>query len=231
MGPTWGPCWPHESCSWWRHQMETFSALQAFCAGNSPVTGEFPLTGEFPRTKGSDAELWCFLWSAPGDLRRHSTHCDVIVYMRDGLVIQWPFWHGMMTSVPWHRSAFRITDPLWGDSPDKDPVVGNFNISCLIRLAWDAMTRMYRNCIIILPSNDYDSLQSMSIKVCLRRVIVVFGGFFLPIWKYVSRNPEFLLIGRAWEKTVMFKYSLDPLSYIRSGSSEKMCVPAGSPLK
>ena len=28
--------------SWWRHEMETFSALLALCAGNSPVTGEFP---------------------------------------------------------------------------------------------------------------------------------------------------------------------------------------------
>ena len=28
--------------TWWRHQMETFSALLALCAGNSPVTGEFP---------------------------------------------------------------------------------------------------------------------------------------------------------------------------------------------
>ena len=28
--------------AWWRHQMKTFSALLAFCAGNSPVTGEFP---------------------------------------------------------------------------------------------------------------------------------------------------------------------------------------------
>ena len=28
--------------TWWRHQMETFSALLAFCAGNSSVTGEFP---------------------------------------------------------------------------------------------------------------------------------------------------------------------------------------------
>ena len=27
---------------WWRHQMETFSALLALCAGNSPVNGEFP---------------------------------------------------------------------------------------------------------------------------------------------------------------------------------------------
>ena len=58
------------------------------------VTG--PLCGEFtghrwiPLTKASDAELWCFLWSAPwingwvnncedGDLRRHRAHHDVII--------------------------------------------------------------------------------------------------------------------------------------------------------
>ena len=28
--------------SWWRYQMETFSALLTICAGNSPVPGEFP---------------------------------------------------------------------------------------------------------------------------------------------------------------------------------------------
>ena len=28
--------------SWWRHQLETFSALLTVCAKNSPVTGEFP---------------------------------------------------------------------------------------------------------------------------------------------------------------------------------------------
>ena len=27
---------------WWHHQMKSFSALLALCAGNSPVTGEFP---------------------------------------------------------------------------------------------------------------------------------------------------------------------------------------------
>ena len=56
------------------------------------VTGH--LYGEFidprwiPRTKASDAELWCFLWSAPnkhlskhgeaGDLRHHRAHYDVL---------------------------------------------------------------------------------------------------------------------------------------------------------
>ena len=32
----------HFAYSWWRHQIETFSALLALRAGNSPVTGEFP---------------------------------------------------------------------------------------------------------------------------------------------------------------------------------------------
>ena len=32
----------HKMPSWWRHQMEMFSALLAICVGNSPVTGEFP---------------------------------------------------------------------------------------------------------------------------------------------------------------------------------------------
>ena len=30
-----------QEISWWRHQMETASALPAFCTGNSPVPGEF----------------------------------------------------------------------------------------------------------------------------------------------------------------------------------------------
>ena len=35
--------WPFvRGIPWWRHQMETFSALLAICAGNSPVPGEFP---------------------------------------------------------------------------------------------------------------------------------------------------------------------------------------------
>ena len=41
-----------ELLSWWRHQMETFSALLAFCAGNSPVPGEFP--SQRPVTRSFD---------------------------------------------------------------------------------------------------------------------------------------------------------------------------------
>ena len=38
--------------SWWRHQMETFSALLAVCAGNSPAIGDFP--EQRPVTRGFD---------------------------------------------------------------------------------------------------------------------------------------------------------------------------------
>ena len=37
---------------WWRHQMETFSALLALCAGISPITGEFP--SQRPVTRSFD---------------------------------------------------------------------------------------------------------------------------------------------------------------------------------
>ena len=36
--------------TWWRHQMETFSALLVICARNSPVAGEFPAQRPVMRT-------------------------------------------------------------------------------------------------------------------------------------------------------------------------------------
>ena len=59
--------------------METFSASQAICAGNSPVTGEFP--SQRPVTRSLMFSLIC-AWindREAGDLRRHRAHYDVIV--------------------------------------------------------------------------------------------------------------------------------------------------------
>ena len=41
--------------TWWRHQMEAFSALLALCAGNSPVPGEFPT--QRPVTRSFDVSF------------------------------------------------------------------------------------------------------------------------------------------------------------------------------
>ena len=50
-------CFPFTPCcmpvhTWWRHQMETFSALLAICAGNSSVPGDFP--AQRPVTRSFD---------------------------------------------------------------------------------------------------------------------------------------------------------------------------------
>ena len=44
--------WTFLWVTWWRYQMETFSALLALCAGNLPVTGEFP--AQKPVTRSFD---------------------------------------------------------------------------------------------------------------------------------------------------------------------------------
>ena len=68
---------------WWRHQMETFSALLALCAGNSPVPVISPHKGQW---RGALMFLlisaWIIGWvnnRDAGDLRRHRAHYDVIV--------------------------------------------------------------------------------------------------------------------------------------------------------
>ena len=63
--------------------METFSALLAICAENSPVTDEFPRKGQLRGAlMFSLVGAWINGWvnnREAGDLRRHRAHCDVTV--------------------------------------------------------------------------------------------------------------------------------------------------------
>ena len=45
----------YDVTEWWRHQMETFSALLAICAANSPASGEFP--AQRPMTRSFDVSF------------------------------------------------------------------------------------------------------------------------------------------------------------------------------
>ena len=74
--------------TWWRHQMETFSALLAICTGNSPVPGEF--LAQRPVTRSFDVFL---------DLR-----------LNKRLSKQWWGWWFETLSCPlWrHRNDYRI---------------------------------------------------------------------------------------------------------------------------
>ena len=69
--------------SWWRHQMETLSALLAICAGNSPPPVNSPHKGWW---RGALIFYLICAWlngwannGEAGDLRRHRAHYDVSV--------------------------------------------------------------------------------------------------------------------------------------------------------
>ena len=88
--------------SWWRHQMETFSASLPICVGNSRVTGEF--SSQMQKTRSFDVffdlrlnkrlskQTWGWWF---GCLR---AHYDVTVIMIVRVLckqnwIVWLFWH------------------------------------------------------------------------------------------------------------------------------------------
>ena len=85
-----GSCGMIRPVSWWRHQMETFSALLAICAGNSPVTDELP--SQRPVTRSFDVFLDLCLngWlnnRDTGDLIRHRAHYDAtVMYNQEAFV-------------------------------------------------------------------------------------------------------------------------------------------------
>ena len=69
---------------WWRHQMETFSALVALHVGNSPLTGEFPAQRPVTRSfdvffdlhpnKGLSKQWWGRWFETPS--RQLWRHCN-----------------------------------------------------------------------------------------------------------------------------------------------------------
>ena len=107
--------------------METFSALLALCAGNSPMTGEFP--SQRPVTRILDVFFDLRLNKRrlnnrdAGDFRRRRTHydvtvgCDFISYQLNLGAVQRP-WSSSSRSVWWasYRSlhgAWKPTQHIW----------------------------------------------------------------------------------------------------------------------
>ena len=113
--------------SWWRHQMETFSALLAICAGNSPIPCEFP--AQRPVTRSFDVffdlrpnkrlskQWWRWWFEMPSSpLWRHCNDIKMpsYQYMKSHCVdktISWPsYLHngtsytGKMTYLYWIRA-------------------------------------------------------------------------------------------------------------------------------
>ena len=97
--------------AWLSHEMETFFALLAICAGNSPVTSDFPHKGQWRGAlMFSLISAWINAWvnnREAGDLRRRRPHYDVTVICTDS-------WFGWITKfVPdfghlWYARCFKL---------------------------------------------------------------------------------------------------------------------------
>ena len=94
----------------------TSSNGDVFCV-TGPLCGEFPGHRWIPHTKADDAELWCFLWSAPwingwlnnreaGDLRRYRVHYVIVIrrWMHQGVA------HSTITKT--ESRSDEVTNPI-----------------------------------------------------------------------------------------------------------------------
>ena len=105
--------------SWRRHQMETFSALLAICAGNSPATGEFP--AQRPVTRSFDVffalrlnkrlskQSWGWLFETPS--------CPLWRHCNDSSICRWNHIYGspmIPHGLAWGPTSFHMI--LFGSS-------------------------------------------------------------------------------------------------------------------
>ena len=127
--------------SWWRHQMEIFSALLALCAGNSPVPVNSPHKGQWRGAlMFSLICAWINDWinsREAGDLRRHRGHYDANVmftvnvmqsahhlalfcwvWYHQPFFVIWsePFTHTLLPKIPPVRARYGV--PFVGQDSD-----------------------------------------------------------------------------------------------------------------
>ena len=107
----------YSSCflAWWRHQMETFSALLALCAGNSPVIGEFPVQRHVKRSFGVFFDLrlnkrlskQSVIWDAIALIMTSRQWCFIVARLRSMLSMSYSsellhsHWDTRMIAIAW----------------------------------------------------------------------------------------------------------------------------------
>ena len=130
--------------SWWRHQMDTFSALPAFCAGNFPVPGEFPSQRPVTRSfaiffdlclnKRLSKQSWGWWFETPScSLWRH---CNVTGTGHTNIKMR--FHHTVV--YPNSKVHGANMGPIWGRQVPGGPHAGPMNfaiwVGTSLRLTW-----------------------------------------------------------------------------------------------
>ena len=100
--------------TWWRHQMETFSALLALCMGNSPVTGEFPEQRLVTRSFDFfilSKQSWCWWFETPS--RSLWRHCNEYTLIRQLFYHIWGYHIVELVAIKlWLGNCFTISESI-----------------------------------------------------------------------------------------------------------------------
>ena len=129
------------SCARWRHQMETFSALLAIFAGNSPVISEFP--AQRPVTRSFDvffdlllnirlSKQWWGWWF-------ETRLCPLWRYCNETFDVPLDVW----VEIIWWLSKFELAFPI---------TVAMRHESCLSKLRAEPATTYF---VLIMASKHY----------------------------------------------------------------------------
>ena len=138
--------------TWWRHQMETFSALLAICAGNSLVPANSPHKGQWRGTlMFSLICVWINGWvnnHEAGDLRRYRGHYDVSVMCHfsagdcgDRYVILMSYQNTIISSVDIRWESYLHT---WNCDTDEKYFFWAWNTS---RRRFDVKMTLFLRCV------------------------------------------------------------------------------------
>ena len=183
--------WCTSTKAWWRHEMETFSALIAFCMGNSPAISEFPAdVFSDPRLNQKKIKQWPRRWFEMPS-RSLWRHCNGKWCMFQAPSV--PEGHTMVVwfskayqilIIPLNKSCFEHSARLFAIPPRTQSASGELCLFRMIKhpLAWLIAQRFYVNidkvdsirecplthCGVLTPYGDIDLDQH-----CLRKWLVV----------------------------------------------------------
>ena len=155
---------------WWRHQIETFSALLAICAGNSPVPGEFPT--QRPETRSFDVFF---------DLR-----------LNKRLSKQWWGWWFETLSRPlWrHRNANQTQQSHLIGSPRLSAWLATL-LQCLIFVVWSLDRPHFGICSLIVR------IKSMYYKEYVKKLVIM-DGWIIKIKYRRLYNESYSIVALLW---------------------------------
>ena len=147
--------YPNQWWPWWRHQMETFSALLALCAGNSPVPVNSPHKGQW---RGALMFSLIYAWindwvnnREAGDLRRQRGHYGVIVML--SLLTHFILTH-------WGRMIHICVSNLTIIVSHKDllSVPSHYLSTCWNILNWTLTNKLQWNSYIFIQENSFENI-------------------------------------------------------------------------